>query len=274
MIQVFAIVFLTGLLEPQKSLNDIFWRVGRNFLQDPKDLLNLALTNTSVYRMLYVSLWTAEIRKVHDEQQQRDATTCPYHGTHVEIYRDTLFPGRFHIRSSDCTCMVTRPMPLLHAMIEHGRVAGAQKLIKLAQVYWPAYLEIKMTDRTTPLLRAASLGHTEIVSTLVEAGCLLKTIPVHNLPLNKIMLRRNNPYFPDNQSTYPTTPVEVIESYQSSGDCLDVAILHGHTGLARWLIRETDVTMSQGQPKQMYILEKLYLAAWKNDIEIAALLLD
>lgn len=255
-------ILLTGLSEPQRLPNDVLWLIGKSFLRDPKDVLNLALASKSLYDTLHVELLTIEVRTTYHRQLQRDQTNGRYDEEYLGLFDANRVPLVVHRKLIRDRSILVRPMPLLHTLIRHGRIAAAEKLIDVAKIHWPFYLETKMNNGITPILLAAFLGYTEIVSSLHKAGCLLKTFAepgLHHIDL--ITLESD------------LSLIEVMRSFPVTGDCLGMAIARGHTALGCWLIRETDLITSQERSWQ-YITEKLSLAAWTNNVEIAAVLLD
>ena len=257
----------------QKITNDVFWLIGKDFLDNPQDVVNLSLTNKALQDSLGYIRFRHDINKARQYQLEKDKSNKKYKKEYRDLHDASKLPLELHKELIRTRSVLTRPIPRLIELIENDQFEIAMKFIDVAQEFWPFYLETKgqnCSKHVTAAPLAASKGYIEMVKKLHKAGCLLRT---DSEPWYRDMGDLFNIAHPKNQSLSPRRWRMCELEYQ--GDCLSLAIAEGHTDMALWLINDTDVLGSgETVEDRIYIIQKLCIAATVDNIEIVTVLLD
>ncbi|RYP00397.1 hypothetical protein DL766_005471 [Monosporascus sp. MC13-8B] len=251
----------------QKLPNEVLWQVAKHFLHRPRDVLALALTIRDIGKVLQPellitdTLFTKEqqLREEDMDKRRRDGSG----DAQLSKYRDCLLTGDTRQLADDARETIIsfrRALPrrqsVVHQLISQGKTEDSLQYIKHAMVYWLDHLDLPDEGGYPPLHLAAMRGNTDIVRVLVEAGSFVSA---------KVRLSSIHYKFPGSDKLnwiiyYDTSP---------SGNCLSLAILHGHEDLALWSIRNTSLGHECGTAK----VRPLHAAAFAKSKSIAEVLL-
>ncbi|KAM0820956.1 putative ankyrin repeat domain protein [Seiridium cardinale] len=290
----------------QKLVDDIFWNVGRNFLDDSRDIFALARTNRMLWRQLEYEVYRADILTAKKYSKEAEGTITSNEERMVEAfaaYSDPnartggAFPDETRWLHADgvnykSLASPTKRLPppskltaLQWAAIT-GNIKTARRVIRVAGRVWPGYIDFENPLNLQKAVHLAAMyGQTEIARLLENSGCNINGVSGYMCLARRSLrevLHHINPRLGHIPIGYD------LDNFSRSFvlNALGFAILRGHEATADYLAEFYDdsqtgdllpdrvYNINTTEFKFEYIMPPLHLAAFMGMTKIVKKLLE
>ncbi|KAF7536011.1 hypothetical protein G7054_g4915 [Neopestalotiopsis clavispora] len=224
---------------------DVLWRIGRNHIDDPRDLFALASACRSLWDLLENEVYIADVLLAQAVHSPRIYCDCQIDGVSDDVIdRHSQWCGSVHH-------ILRGPF---HAAAQQGDVVRVKRLCDMALTLWPPYIDMKDLEGYSPLLLAVKNGHINVVRFLREAGCYTDAnvlVPRQNVGQIAGRPKLDLVFRPVNNDA----PLMTHNS-------LTLAIAAGHEELAKHLICCTEIyDMAVPVPGSLAVLPSAHVLA-------------